>query len=98
MERLTYMNDTCCEIHGAGNRTCAEVCERAEPGCAECPINAAFLRLKEYEDTGLTPVEVFRIKTDYSRSLSLAKEAHKLLLAKAAAMCLFCSGRDSVGS
>ena len=41
-------------------------------------------RLCEYEDTGLTPAQVFALKKDHSRALSLAKDAYKLLMAKAA--------------
>lgn len=52
--------------------------------CGQCDHETqAIARLAEYEDTGLTPAQVSRMKTDYHRALSLAKEAHKLLLAKA---------------
>lgn len=58
MERLTYMERGCCQVKGADNLLCSEVCEIPAQECQTCPINKAFLRLKAYEDTGLTPDEI----------------------------------------
>lgn len=62
MERLTYMHGGCVEIEGAGNSMCKEVCDEPGRECPGCPINAAFERLKEYEDTGLEPQEIAALK------------------------------------
>lgn len=67
MERLTYdfcMGDHhCWQIKGADNLECRQVCEeQGENGCKTCPIAKAFDRLAAYEDTGLTPEEVQKMR------------------------------------
>lgn len=53
MERLTYNDDGCWQVHGAGQNLCKQVCEEYS-NCDSCPIGRAIDRLAEYEDTGLT--------------------------------------------
>ena len=67
MERLTYdfcLGDIhCWQVKGADNRECRQVCEEQEEnGCKGCPIALAFDRLAAYEDTGLTPEEVQKMR------------------------------------
>lgn len=62
MERLTYDENQCWQIKGAGNDLCEEVC-KAQTRCAGCPIASAFDRLAAYEDTGLTPEEIEKLKS-----------------------------------
>ena len=53
MERLTYNDDGCWQVHGADQNLCKQVCEEYS-NCDSCPIGRAIDRLAEYEDTGLT--------------------------------------------
>ena len=53
MERLTYNDDGCWQVHGADQNLCKQVCEEYS-NCKSCPIGRAIDRLAEYEDTGLT--------------------------------------------
>lgn len=53
MERLTYNDDGCWQVHGADEMLCKQVCEEYS-NCDSCPIGRAIDRLAEYEDTGLT--------------------------------------------
>ena len=69
MERLTYDfsigDNHCWQVKGADNLECREVCERhGDNGCKTCPISKAFDRLAAYEDTGLEPEEVAKIRED----------------------------------
>lgn len=69
MERMTYdfcIGDThCWQIKGADNLECREVCQMQEDkGCEDCPIAKAFDRLASYEDTGLEPEEIAKIRED----------------------------------
>lgn len=69
MERLTYDfalgGKHCWQVKGADNLECREVCERqGDDGCKTCPIAKAFDRLAAYEDTGLEPEEIARIRED----------------------------------
>lgn len=41
--------------------TCNETCEE-QTDCDDCPIQEAFTRLKQYEQTGLTPKEIMEMK------------------------------------
>lgn len=72
MERLTieycgnYVPKELCSIDRLGGADdcdlCCEYCKAAEEGtedCQECAINHCFNRLGEYENTGLTPAEIF---------------------------------------
>lgn len=53
MERLTYNDDGCWQVHGADQNLCKQVCEEYS-NCKSCPIGRAIDRLAEYENTGLT--------------------------------------------
>lgn len=53
MERLTYNDGGCWQVHGADEMLCKQVCEEYS-NCDSCPIGRAIDRLAEYEDTGLT--------------------------------------------
>lgn len=69
MERLTYDfcigGNHCWQVKGADNLECREVCQRQEDkGCKDCPIAKAFDRLAAYEDTGLEPEEIAKIRED----------------------------------
>lgn len=69
MERLTYDfalgGNHCWQVKGADNLECREVCERqGDDGCKTCPIAKAFDRLAAYEDTGLEPEEISKIRED----------------------------------
>lgn len=41
---------------------CAEFCEFNEKDCYRCPIQEASNRLAEYENTGLSPAEIKKLK------------------------------------
>ncbi len=41
---------------------CAEFCDECASNCYECPIQEAFNRLAEYENTGLSPAEIEEVK------------------------------------
>lgn len=85
MERLTYdccFGDIhCWQVKGADNLECRQVCEeQGENGCKGCPIALAFDRLAAYEDTGLTPKEIKRLRAEWAVNLKAlesyrAKEA-----------------------
>ena len=67
MERLTYDfalgGNHCWQVKGADNLECREVCERqGDDGCKTCPIAKAFDRLASYEETGLEPEEIIKLK------------------------------------
>lgn len=67
MERLTYdfcVNENhCWQVHGADNELCQDVCkEHEEAGCKCCPIGKAIDRLAAYEDTGLEPEEIKKMR------------------------------------
>ena len=69
MKRLTYDFEIggshCWQVKGADNLECREVCERqGDDGCKTCPIAKAFDRLAAYEDTGLEPEEIDKIRED----------------------------------
>ena len=57
MERLTYNDDGCWQVHGADQNLCKQVCEEYS-NCKSCPIGRAIDRLAEYENKGLEPSEV----------------------------------------
>lgn len=63
MERLTYFigGGECCQVKGADNWTCKEVCDNHKD-CDVCPIDIAERRLAAYEDTGLEPEEIEKLK------------------------------------
>jgi len=63
MERLTYFTSEkeSCQVKGADNWTCKEVCENYVR-CDACPIDIAMHRLADYEDTGLEPEEIEELK------------------------------------
>lgn len=61
IDRLTYSHMNCWQIHGADNYMCKEICDKYS-GCDKCPIDKAINRLAEYEDTGLSPEEIQRMK------------------------------------
>jgi len=48
-------------IVGVEQRSCGAECRQRQFYCKDCPINAAFVRLAAYEDTGLTPEDVARV-------------------------------------
>ena len=69
MERLTYdfalVGNHCGQVKGADNLECREVCEgQGDDGCKTCPIAKAFDRLAAYENTGLEPEEIVKIRED----------------------------------
>ena len=69
MERMTYDfcigGNHCWQVKGADNLECWEVCKRqGDDGCKICPIAKAFDRLAAYEDTGLEPEEIAKIRED----------------------------------
>lgn len=69
MERMTYDfcigGNHCWQVKGADNLECREVCKRqGDDGCKTCPIAKAFDRLAAYEDTGLEPEEIAKIRED----------------------------------
>lgn len=82
MERLTYdycVGDIhCWQVKGADNRECRQVCEeQGKNGCKGCPIALAFDRLAAYEDTGLVPETVSKIRDivlDISGNLDRLRE------------------------
>ena len=57
MERLTYNDGGCWQVHGADENICKKVCEDYRY-CKSCPIGRAIDRLAEYENKGLEPSEV----------------------------------------
>lgn len=73
-ERLTtesaivngYILKGLCTIGRDGKATdemgCPEFCEISDGDCNNCPIQEAFTRLAEYENTGLSPAEIEGIK------------------------------------
>ena len=82
MERLTYDfcigGNHCWQVKGADNLECREVCERqGDVGCKTCPIAKAFDRLAAYEDTGLEPETISKIRDivlDISGNLDRLRE------------------------
>lgn len=49
--------------------TCEEVCGDFN-GCDECPVQKAFNRLAEYEDTELTPKQIQEIKVFFNTQIT----------------------------
>lgn len=45
---------------------CGEICEENEIKCETCPIQQAFDKLSDYEDTGLTPDQIREIDKKYA--------------------------------
>ncbi|MGN0589832.1 MAG: hypothetical protein ACI4KO_09865 [Ruminiclostridium sp.] len=41
---------------------CEEICDLCLHNCDNCPIQKAFDRLAEYENTGLSPEEIMELK------------------------------------
>lgn len=74
LERLTikssvieeYVLKDMCTFGRDGEPTdesgCSEICDENHLDCERCPIQKAFNRLAEYENTGLSPDEVWRLK------------------------------------
>ena len=62
--------------------TCESICKKyANVDCTECPLGHALSRLTEYEESGLSPAEVRRMKdeTDYGENKVLTiNELQKL--------------------
>lgn len=67
MERLTYNDDGCWQVHGADEMLCKQVCEEYS-NCESCPIGKAIDRLAEYEnkEQGQT-AEVAELKRELER-------------------------------
>lgn len=42
--------------------SCEEICDLYHQDCDSCPIQNAFNRLAEYENTGLSPQEIIELK------------------------------------
>lgn len=73
-ERLTVESDTTsgyvlrdmCTWGRDGQPTdeigCPDICAECREGCECCPIQKAFNRLAEYENTGLSPEEIRELK------------------------------------
>lgn len=73
-QRLTIANDTIegytlknmCSWGMDGEPTdesdCTEICVLHDRNCDDCPIQQAFNRLAEYENTGLSPEEINAMK------------------------------------
>lgn len=48
------------DMFGDTYTTCSTTCQK-QTDCDECPIQEAFARLRQYEQTGLTPEEIMEL-------------------------------------
>lgn len=68
MERLTISagGSLCADLIARNGDPCEYICQgREDCGCDGCPIMAAFEKLSVYEDTGMTPEEIMKMKATY---------------------------------
>ena len=49
------------DMFGDTYPTCSTTCQK-QTDCDDCPIQEAFARLRQYEQTGLTPEQVMELK------------------------------------
>ena len=49
------------DMFGDTYSTCLAICQK-QTDCDDCPIQEAFARLRQYEQTGLTPEQVMELK------------------------------------
>lgn len=49
------------DMFGDTYPTCSTTCQK-QTDCDDCPIQEAFARLRQYEQTGLTPEEIMELK------------------------------------
>lgn len=49
------------DMFGDTYQTCSTTCQK-QTDCDDCPIQEAFARLRQYEDTGLTPEQIMELK------------------------------------
>lgn len=49
------------DMFGDTYPTCSTTCQK-QTDCDDCPIQEAFARLKQYEQTGLTPEQIMELK------------------------------------
>ena len=62
------------DMFGDTYPTCSTTCQK-QTDCDDCPIQEAFARLRQYEQTGLTPEEVLELKErDTAKSPAEADE------------------------
>lgn len=60
-----YIPKKCCTWNRYGEpddeSSCPEMCEYHKQDCMNCPIQTAFDRLGDYEQTGLSPDEIYEL-------------------------------------
>lgn len=49
------------DMFGDTYPTCSTTCQK-QTDCDDCPIQEAFARLRQYEQTGLTPEQIMELK------------------------------------
>ena len=49
------------DMFGDTYPTCSTTCQK-QTDCDDCPIQEAFARLRQYEQTGITPEEIAKLK------------------------------------
>lgn len=67
MERLTVRCADDTGLCGYARNTCDEICYKFETCEDGCPIQKAFNKLAEYEETGLTPDQIKAIDVLYAK-------------------------------
>ena len=77
MERTTVNNMGCNQIIDCENETCKETCEKHD--CESCPISKAIDKLAAYEDTGITPEQIYDLDRMYQEKCEEVASLEKQL-------------------
>ena len=64
------------DMFGDTYTTCSTTCQK-QTDCDDCPIQEAFARLRQYEQTGLTPEQIMELKERDTAKVTNKKLRHR---------------------